>query len=110
MDWDNVQWIVGPDDNPDPEWWSYLIEPRVIQVPSKRRKMNQRRRDPVVATEPDPNRVALSVPEAAWMLHCSPNTVWNMIKAGEVQTFKVRSRRLINRAEVERIMSGEGSS
>jgi excisionase family DNA binding protein len=64
-------------------------------------------RRPVVASEPAPNRLALTVPEAAWLLHCSPNTVWGLIHNGRLDSFRVGRRRMVARPVIERFI-GEG--
>ena len=83
----DYQWINGPDC--DPDYYCALVTPRVIKSgpPSNRRKKGQRIRKPVVAVEPAPNRLALTVPEAAWLLNCSPNTVWGLIGTKELASF-----------------------
>jgi excisionase family DNA binding protein len=101
----DYEWINGPDCDPDD--WCALVTPRLMtSLPSKRRKKSRRVRKPVVAVEPDPNRLALTIPEAAWLLNCSPNTVWNMIRAHELPSFMVRSRRLVSRGVIEQFISG----
>jgi hypothetical protein len=47
----------------------------------------RRRRPPVQAVQPAPGRQALTVKEAAWELNCHPNTVGNLIKSGELESF-----------------------
>jgi excisionase family DNA binding protein len=102
------RWIVGPDDNPDPEWWSAIAEPREIETRvAKRFNPGNRARRPVIAVEPDPNRIALTVPEAAWLLYCSVNTVFNLIRRDELKSRLIGRKRLIARAEVERLVSGD---
>jgi excisionase family DNA binding protein len=66
-----------------------------------RRRMGGLARNGVVATEPEPGRMAITVPEAAYLLHCSPNTVWNLIAKGELQSFALGRKRLLAREDVE---------
>ena len=112
----DYKWINGPDC--DPDWYCALVSPQVIDsadpstderpaapsdrgVPPSRRKVGKRIRPPVVAIEPGPNRPVLTVPEAAWILHCSPNTVWNLIATGQLTSFKLGRKRLVARETVE---------
>ena len=66
-------------------------------------------RRPVVASEPAPNRLALTVPEVAWLLHCSPNTVWGLIRNGRIESFTVGRRRLVARSVVDAFISDGGT-
>lgn len=52
----------------------------------------------------------MTVPEAAYLLHCHPNTVWALVRSGELKSFQLRRRRLIARAAVEELISGGGTS
>ena len=72
-----------------------------VAAPSTRRTGRKRKRVIAVATEPDPGRLALTVNEVAWLLHCSPNHVWNLIKKGGLRSFTMGRKRLIARAVVE---------
>lgn len=103
----DYQWINGPDCNPDD--YCALISPRlVIETRGrKRRKVGKRIRKPVVAIEPAPNRMALTVPEVAWLLNCSPNTVWSMIREGTLESFTLGRKRLVARGVVEALVTGE---
>ena len=108
-------WINGPEC--DPDWYCTLAGPQRLQRsanrkrPSNRRKVGKRARTPVVAIEPEPNRPVLTVPEAAWVLHCSPNTVWNLITTRQLKSFKLGRRRLVARGAVEAFVSeSEGDS
>ena len=104
VDYRDYKWISGPDCDPDD--YVALVAPRLVKSPhSNRRKKGQRIRKAVVAVEPDSNRLALSIPEAAWLLNCSPNTVWDMVRSGDLPSFMVRRRRLISRAEIDRLIS-----
>jgi excisionase family DNA binding protein len=67
-------------------------------------------RRPVVASEPAPNRLALTVPEVAWLLHCSPNTVWALIRSGRLDSFRVGRRRMVARPEIERFIREGGTA
>jgi excisionase family DNA binding protein len=66
-------------------------------------------RRPVVASEPAPNRLALTVPEVAWLLHCSPNTVWGLIRNGRLDSFMVGRRRLVARSVIDAFISDGGT-
>jgi excisionase family DNA binding protein len=75
-----------------------------------RRKKGRRSRKPVVAVEPKPEQLALTVPEAAWVLRVSPNTVWNLLKCQQLNSFTVNRRRLIARSSVEEFILDGGTS
>ena len=60
-----------------------------------------------MAVEPDPNRMALTVPETAWLLHCSPNKVWGLIRSDELASFTLGRKRLVARAVVEALIAGD---
>ena len=111
VEWD-YQWITGPDGDPDDS--CALVSPRraIETKASKRRKKNQRVRKPVVAVEPAPNRMALKVPEAAWLLNCSPNMVWGLVGSGELASFTLGRKRLVARdvvaAFIERGSTDDG--
>ena len=98
--WD-YQWIT-PRTPENPDDWSALATPRVMERPSNRRKKGKWIRKPVVAVEPAANRMALTVPETAWLLNCSPNTVWGMVRrGGELASFNVGSKRLVARKTID---------
>lgn len=48
-------------------------------------------------------QLAVSVPEAARLLSTTRRTIYNLINDGELKSVKVRDRRLIPYAEVERL-------
>jgi len=73
-------------------------------------RARRRRRPPVQAREPEPGRMSLTVPEAAYLLHCHPNTVWALVRSGELKSFQLRRRRLIARAAVEELILSGGTS
>jgi len=75
-----------------------------------RRKKGQRPRKPVLAVEPAPGQIAFTVPEAAWVLRVSPNTIWNLLKAEKLQSLTVNRRRLIARAAIEKFIEGGGTA
>jgi excisionase family DNA binding protein len=54
-----------------------------------------------VATELAPNRTALTVPEAAWVLSYPPNTVWNLIGSEQLKSFNLGRKRLVARDAVD---------
>jgi hypothetical protein len=106
--------INGPDC--DPDWYCALASPsssRPVDSPSRpitrqtsnRRKVGKRIRTPVLALEPAPNRTVLTVPETAWVLDCSPNTVWNLIATEQLPSFKLDRKRLLARETVEAFIS-----
>jgi excisionase family DNA binding protein len=53
---------------------------------------------------PPPDRLALSVYEAAHVLGVSVHTVWRMIASGRLASFKLGRRRLIARSAVEALL------
>jgi len=77
--------------------------------PSNRRRKNSRLRKPVVAQKPNPDRLAYNVNEVAFVLNCSPNTVWGLVGDGSLASFKVNRRRLISRDVVEKFMANGGT-
>ena len=101
----DYQWINGPDCGPD--WYCALASPsRPLKRPSSnRRKVGKRIRKSVVAIEPAPNRMALNVPEVAWLLNCSPNKVWGLVGSGELTSFTLGRKRLVARETVEAFIS-----
>jgi excisionase family DNA binding protein len=60
-------------------------------------------------TPPEPGRLALTVPETAWSLHCSVSTVWELIRSQELASFKLRRRRFVALTEVQRFVSEGGT-
>jgi|GEM_PF-4804467 len=66
----------------------------------------RRRRPPVVAVAPDPNRLALTVPECAYLLHAHPNFVWSLIRDGKLESFTLGRKRLVARSAVEALIAG----
>jgi excisionase family DNA binding protein len=99
-----TQWINGPFCDPD-DWCSLTS---IREVTPSRRKVGNRDRQPVIAVEPEPNRQSLTVGEAAWLLRCHPNTIFNLIRSGELPSFNVGRKRLIARSAVEQLISGDG--
>jgi excisionase family DNA binding protein len=77
-------------------------------VPS-RSKSSPSARKSAVATKPDPQTLALSVPEAAYECRVSVNTIWNLIRDGDLASFTVNRRRLVARRELEAFMAGGGT-
>jgi excisionase family DNA binding protein len=54
-------------------------------------------------------RVAYSVPEAAELLGgVHPNTVWSLLRRGELRRVKVGTRTLIPASSIEAFVNGEG--
>jgi excisionase family DNA binding protein len=62
-----------------------------------------------VAIEPEASRMALSVPQAAWLLGTSPNFVWGILAKGQLGSFHLGRKRMIARAEVERFIAAGGT-
>lgn len=69
----------------------------------------RRRRPPVQAVQPQPGRMALTVPEVAWELNCHPNSVWNMIRAGQLESLTLGRKRLVARAAIEALIARGGT-
>lgn len=67
-------------------------------------------RKSAVAIKPDPETLALSVNQVAWLLGVSPNTVWTMVGRGQLPSFVVGRRRLVSRVEVEAFISSGGKA
>ncbi len=84
-----------------------LHQARVRPVAPNRRQ--RRRRKPVQAVQPEPGRMALTVPEAAWELHCHPNTVHNLIAQHELESFTLGRKRLIARSALEDLIARGGT-
>lgn len=76
---------------------------------SDRRKKGQRSRKPVIAIEPSPGQLALTVPEAAWLLRVSPSTIWTLLSDQKLSSFTVNRRRLIARSSVEEFIGKGGT-
>jgi excisionase family DNA binding protein len=53
------------------------------------------------------DRLAVSVPEAARLLGISAPLVWKMVARSEIRTVKVRRRRLVPMAELQRLVSAD---
>ena len=68
----------------------------------------RRRRPPVQAEQPQPGRMALTVPETAWELNCHPNTVWNLVRAGALESFTLGRKRLVARTAIEAFIANGG--
>jgi excisionase family DNA binding protein len=81
--------------------------PGAIREPPNR-AARRRRRPPVQAVQPQPGRMALTVPEAAWELNCHPNTVWNLIRDGQLESFTLGRKRLVARSAVEGFIKAGG--
>jgi excisionase family DNA binding protein len=79
--------------------------PADVALRSKRSRIRRR----VVAIQPLPNRMALSVNETAWELNCSPNTVWSLIGNGDLPSFKVGRRRLVSRSALQEFIEQGGT-
>jgi excisionase family DNA binding protein len=69
-----------------------------------RRAAAQTRYDPA-PVEPAPGRLALTVPEAAYLLNISGWHAWNLVQKGELPSFKVGRRRLVARTVVEQYIA-----
>lgn len=57
----------------------------------------------------DASRTALSFPELAKRWGVCRQSLYNMAHDGELQSFKVRRRRLVSLSEIERIERGEAA-
>ncbi|MGB9112007.1 MAG: helix-turn-helix domain-containing protein [Acidimicrobiales bacterium] len=53
--------------------------------------------------------MALNVNEVAWELHCSPNTVWSLIRNCTLPSFKVNRKRLVARICLENFIAQGGT-
>lgn len=57
------------------------------------------------------DKLMASVDEAATALDVSRSTIWNLIKDGEIQTVKIRGRRLVPLTELRRLAGvGQGAA
>jgi excisionase family DNA binding protein len=74
-----------------------------------RRAVRPTKRKPVVAVAPPEGRMAFNVRETAFVLGVSPNTIWNMLGAGLIESFMLGKRRLISRSALEKFMSEGGA-
>jgi excisionase family DNA binding protein len=80
-------------------------------TPATRKATRRRKRVAAVATEPEAGPLALTVNETAWLLHCNPNHVWNLIHKGGLRSFKMGRKRLVARSVVEEfVMRNEPDS
>jgi excisionase family DNA binding protein len=59
-----------------------------------------------VPVPPEPERAAITVPEAAFMGHVSVATAWKLVGSGEWPSFRVGRKRLIPRARLEALING----
>jgi excisionase family DNA binding protein len=73
------------------------------------RAARRKRRKSPVAVEPHPSREAVTAPEAAFLLNCSPNTVWNLLSTGQLKSFRLGRKRLIARSAVEDFIAAGGT-
>lgn len=76
---------------------------------TENRATRRRRRRPVQAVEPAPGRMAYTVNEAAWLLHCSPNHAWSLVGSGALPSFTLGRKRLISRGELEAFVANGGT-
>ena len=53
----------------------------------------------------DTEPLGLTVSGAAALSGVSKPTIWRMIKSGEIQTVKIRNRRIVLRAAVEKLLT-----
>ncbi len=87
-----------------------LLQEQRPVAPVAPNRRSRRRRKPVQAVAPEPGRMALEIPEAAYELHVHPNTVRNLIARGELESFRVGRRVLVARTAIEALMSRGGTS
>ncbi len=69
----------------------------------------RRRRPPVLAVEPAPGRMALTLYEAAYRMNCHPNTVRNLINAGQLESFTLGRKRLVAVSAIEDLIARGGT-
>jgi excisionase family DNA binding protein len=87
-----------------------LIPEKSVSMTSTQRTHRQSpSRVTPVAVEPEANRMALSVPQTAWLLGTSPNFVWGILAKGELGSFHLGRKRMIARSEVERFIAAGGT-
>jgi excisionase family DNA binding protein len=79
--------------------FSAALADEVVGIASKADK-------PPTHTKPTPEPLLLSVNDSAATLNLGRSTVWEMIKSGELPSIKIRGRRLIRRADIDRLLSG----
>jgi excisionase family DNA binding protein len=53
--------------------------------------------------------MALTVPETAYLLHCHPNSVHNLIRAGDLKSFVLGRKRLVARSAIEELIARGGT-
>jgi excisionase family DNA binding protein len=58
-----------------------------------------------VPVEPEPGRLAVSIPEAAWLMNVGVPMVWKLVARGELPSFKVGRRRLVARSALEEFIA-----
>jgi excisionase family DNA binding protein len=82
----------------------------VAGVSNSTHRVNGHRKKRIVpiAVEPEASRLALSVPQAAWLLGTSPNFVWGLLAKGQIDSFHLGRKRMIARSEVERFIAEGG--
>jgi len=74
--------------------------------PAPRRR---RRRPPVQAVAPEPGRQALTVPETAYELNVHPNTIWNLVRSGALESFTLGRKRLVARSAIADLIARGGT-
>lgn len=79
-------------------------------TPTAKRRATTRARGHVIARAPEDGRLALDYAEAAWLLHCHPNTVRNLVDRGVLAAVSLGRRRLIPRAAVEALLACGGAA
>ena len=97
-----VMAVAEPLVGPKGETW--LVRSAVYRSNGQRKK-----RTVAVAIEPEASRLALSVPQAAWLLGTSPNFVWGLLAKGQIESFHLGRKRMIARSEVERFIAQGGT-
>ena len=53
--------------------------------------------------------MALTVPQSAYELNCSPNAVWNLIASGQLASFRLGRKRLVARSAIADFIAQGGT-
>jgi hypothetical protein len=60
-----------------------------------------KKRPSPVDVEPDAARPAVTMPEAVWLLNCSPNFVWELLRKNRLKSFTMGRQGMIARSAIE---------